>query len=457
MGRLFGTDGVRGVANTELSPELAFQLGYYGAQVLAGHVEHRPRVLIGMDTRLSGPMLSQALCAGLCSAGADAYVCGVIPTPGIAFLTRDLQFDAGVVLSASHNPFEFNGIKFFNSSGFKLSDAIEDEIAARIAAHSDQVQKVSGAEVGTVHAYPQGQMHYLNHLRYAMGLDLSGQTIALDCAHGAAFDIAPKLFRQLGADVRVIGNTPDGQNINADCGSTHLEALQSFVLQEECALGLAFDGDADRLLAVDEKGRIVDGDQILAILAQYLRSKQKLSNDTVVATVMSNLGLKRYAEQENLRLEQTRVGDRYVLEAMQAGGHVLGGEQSGHVILLEYSTTGDGILSALALLKALRKSGQTLAAARDQIEIFPQILLPAHISNALKERVLEAQAVQAAIAEVEGKLGDTGRVLVRASGTEPMIRVMLEGRNEEEIRNLAEYLVSVVLKVAEQFTATEVA
>lgn len=445
MARLFGTDGVRGIANTELTPELAFQLGYYGARVLAEGLQQKPRVIVGMDTRLSGALLEQALCAGLCSAGADAYCCGVIPTPGIAYLTADRGFDAGVVISASHNPYEFNGIKFFNSKGFKLSDAIEDEIEAYVkGTRPDTQPRPVGEDLGSVHSYPQGAEHYMTHLRYAMGLDLSGMKIALDCANGAAYDIAPKLFRQLGAELVVIGQTPDGLNINRDCGSTQLEALQALVKAEHCQIGLAFDGDADRLLAVDEDGQVVNGDILLAILARYFRSKKLLKQDALVVTVMSNLGLFVHAKEAGLKLVTTKVGDRYVLESMKEHGYNLGGEQSGHMILLDYSTTGDGILSALALLKALRKSGESLKQAGSLVTIYPQVLLQAYVENEFKAHVMEDDALLDAIREAEEQMGSRGRVLVRPSGTEPVIRVMLEGENDAEINELASRIAAEV-------------
>lgn len=452
MARLFGTDGVRGIANTELSPELAFKLGYYGARVLAGGLDHRPQFVVGMDTRLSGTLLCQALCSGICSAGADVYVAGVIPTPGIAYLTQDLSFDAGVVISASHNPFEFNGIKFFNSDGFKLSDemedAIEDFVVGRIP---DDSPRVTGEAVGTVHTYPQGVEHYLTHLRYAMGLDLTGMRIALDCANGAASDLAPRLFRQLGADLYVIGQTPDGKNINENCGSTCLEPLAELVLREQCDLGLALDGDADRLLAIDHQGQVVNGDCLLAILAEYLRTRSQLKENTLVVTVMSNLGLMLHAREAGIHLEHTKVGDRYVLEAMRQGGYSLGGEQSGHMILLDYSTTGDGILSALALLKALRRSGKSLAEASQMVKILPQVLLRAEVPNTHKVAVMESSELKQAIEAVEVRLGETGRVLVRASGTEPVIRVMLEGSDTESIQAMAEELIQVVNSIRDEY------
>lgn len=445
MGRLFGTDGVRGVANVELTPELAFKLGYYGAKVLAKNSDHQPKFVVGMDTRKSGSMLEHALCAGICSAGADVYCCGVIPTPGIAFLTSEMDFDAGVMISASHNPFEFNGIKFFNHKGYKLPDEIEDEIERHIRESSPASEERPAYEkLGEVHVFSQAGEHYLNHLRYALGLDLSGMKLAVDCANGATFELAPKLFRRLGAEVVVIGNTPDGLNINQDCGSTHLQALQELVVRKKCDLGIAFDGDADRMLAIDENGKILDGDVIMAILARYLRAKGKLAKDTLVVTVMSNLGLTIHAKETGLQLATTKVGDRYVLEEMRKNGYSLGGEQSGHFILLDYSTTGDGMLSALALLKALRRSGQKLSEAGTLMTVYPQVLLKTKVPNPVKSTLMEHPELQAEITRVEEGLQGEGRVLVRASGTEPVIRVMLEGKSVPAIQELAEKIVAKI-------------
>lgn len=445
MGVLFGTDGVRGIANTELSPELAFKLGYYGARVLAADLQQKPRFVIGHDTRLSSSMLENALCAGICSAGADAYCCGTIPTPGIAYLTAEKEFSAGVVISASHNPYEFNGIKFFNSTGFKLSDEIEDQIEAYITGtRADDLPRPTGDALGTVFPYPQGIDAYMAHLRYAMGLDLHGLKIAMDCANGAAYSIAPRIFRNLGAELHLIGDIPDGININSGCGSTDLRALSELVVREKCDIGLAFDGDADRLLAIDHTGREVDGDEIMAILAEYLRSKNLLGKDTLVITVMSNLGLTKHAETANLNIVTTKVGDRYVMEAMREGGYTLGGEQSGHFIMLDFATTGDGILSALALLKALRKSHKTLHEAAKTVTIYPQVLLKTKVRNENKSKILDLPEVATAITKVQAVLGGNGRVLVRPSGTEPVIRVMIEGQDTEAIKAQAEELVKII-------------
>lgn len=444
MGRLFGTDGVRGVANRELTPELAFRLGRAGAAVLAGHVSHRPRFLIGSDTRISCGMLEAAISAGLCASGADAVSCGVVPTPGIAYLTRAYGFDAGVVISASHNTYEFNGIKFFDANGYKLPDAVEDEIEAMIADDSYSMRP-DGEHVGRCLRSPDAVGDYVAHLKEAMQCDLSGMVIALDCANGAASTIAPQLFRDLGASVVSIGDAPDGLNINAGCGSTHLAGLSRLVCEQECQIGLAFDGDADRMLAVDESGEPADGDTIMAIIADDMRRKGRLAGETLVVTVMSNMGLDIAAAELGIRLEKTRVGDRYVLEAMTAGGYTVGGEQSGHIILSEHATTGDGMLSALHLLQALRDCGQTLGKARRIMRVLPQVLKSASIPNENKERAMLDPEILILCAEAEQDLAGRGRVLVRASGTEPIIRVMLEGEDIEHITAIADRIVGRIV------------
>jgi phosphoglucosamine mutase len=387
MGRLFGTDGVRGVANRELTPELAFDLGRAGAAVLAGEVRHKPRILIGSDTRISCGMLEAALAAGICAAGADAILCGVVPTPAIAYLTCARGCDAGVVISASHNSFEFNGIKFFNSEGYKLPDRVEDEIEAIIARREPSVRP-EGEQIGRISRYDSAATDYAEHLKQTMGCDLTGLVIAMDCANGAASAIAPGLFRDLGAQVLPLGVTPDGVNINENCGSTHLGGLSHLVREQACSLGLAFDGDADRMLAVDEYGDPVDGDIIMAIIADDMRDKGNLPADTLVVTVMSNMGLDIAARERGIRLEKTKVGDRYVLESMVAGGYTIGGEQSGHIILTEYATTGDGILSALRLLRALQSRKQSLGEARKIMTVLPQVLKSARIPNEKKEAAM---------------------------------------------------------------------
>ncbi|NLT11207.1 MAG: phosphoglucosamine mutase [Clostridiaceae bacterium] len=445
MGRLFGTDGVRGVANKELTPDLAFRLGYAGAMVLAVNANRKPKILIGMDTRISCKMLEAALIGGICSAGADVIKCGVIPTPAVAYLTKKYKCDAGVMISASHNSFEYNGIKFFSGNGFKLSDEIEDEIEKRVTDYDVfSKNRVVGEDVGTVYEKNVAAHDYIEHLKRRMSVDLSGMRIAIDCANGASYDIASELFEDLGAVVVVIGNYPNGVNINKDCGSTHMEKLQELVVREKCDLGLAFDGDADRLLAVDGFGKMVDGDIIMSVIANDMMAFGELKSNTVVATVMSNLGLDIMAEKNGIHIEKTKVGDRYVLENMIENGFNIGGEQSGHVILLDHATTGDGMLTALALLKALKRKNQTLDKAGEIIHILPQVLLSAKVQNEDKAAAMALPELLSAIQKYESELAGKGRILVRASGTEPIIRVMIEGENKEQIALMAGDLVGII-------------
>ena len=447
MDRLFGTDGVRGIANRELTPDLAYRLGYAGAKVLAVNTDKKPTILIGMDTRISCHMLEAALVAGICSAGADAVLCGVLPTPGIAYLTVKYKYDAGVMISASHNSFEYNGIKFFSGSGFKLSDEIEDEIERTVDEYDIYSKsRPIGEEVGMAIQSPEFAHQYVEHLKRRMSVDLTGMRIAIDCANGAASAIAPSLFEDLGATVVSIGTQPNGLNINKNCGSTHLEHLSQLVVGEKCDIGLAFDGDADRFLAIDDAGNLVDGDAIMSIIGMDMRDNGELKSDTIVVTVMSNLGLDIMARENGLILEKTKVGDRYVLEKMLEKGFNIGGEQSGHVILLDHATTGDGILTALALLKALYRKGQKLSNAAEIIRILPQVLLSAKVKNEDKAKAMEFSLLMSSIAKYETQLDGKGRILVRASGTEPIIRVMIEGENEEEISLMARDLVAIIQK-----------
>ncbi|NLV51179.1 MAG: phosphoglucosamine mutase [Clostridiales bacterium] len=447
MGKYFGTDGVRGVANTELTPELAFSLGRYGSMVLASHSRHKPRILIGTDTRISCAMLESALVAGICSAGADAVVCGVIPTPGVAYLTKLGDFDAGAVISASHNSFEFNGIKFFDRNGYKLPDSVEDEIESYIiGTRPDDKPRLGGHEVGQRLDYPNAADSYREHLLKSAGVDLRGLKIAIDCANGASSGIAPDLFSAAGATVAAIGTEPDGLNINDGCGSTHMEKLCRFVIDEKCDLGIAFDGDADRMLAVDSNGNCVDGDVIMAIIGSYMHSRGLLSKKTIVVTVMSNIGLDIFAHENGLRLEKTAVGDRYVLENMQQNNYSLGGEQSGHIILLDHATTGDGMLSALWLLKALREMNRTLAEAACIMKVLPQVVKSARVLSGNKEKAMNDEEIKSLCRQKEEALNGKGRVLVRASGTEPVIRVMLEGEDKDAITDMADALVSLIVE-----------
>ncbi|NLV98767.1 MAG: phosphoglucosamine mutase [Clostridiaceae bacterium] len=446
MSRLFGTDGVRGVANKDLTPDLAYRLGYAAAYILTDRHMGRPRVLVGEDTRVSRGMLASALVAGLCSAGADAIECGIVPTPAVAWLIRHFSADAGVVISASHNSFEFNGIKLFGGDGYKLADETEDLIEAHVRKYREKDHsRPYGEDVGRrIEAFEAADL-YREHLEDISGLDLSGMRLGLDCANGASYEIAPRLFRDLNAEVHAIGVEPDGYNINRECGSMHLDKLIALVKEKKLDLGFAFDGDADRVLAVDSDGYVCDGDIIMTILALVLKKEGKLIEDTLVTTVMSNFGLNQMAEKYGIVLERTQVGDRYVMERMREGDFNLGGEQSGHIILREHSTTGDGILSALQLLKALNSEGQSLEEARQAVKICPQVLKNAHVSSeSAKKRIMGHSKLSKKIKEIESVLGKDGRVLVRSSGTEPLVRVMLEGNDTDEINGYADELLDLV-------------
>ena len=438
MSRMFGTDGVRGIANSELTAELAMDLGKAGALVLARDSE-RPLFVIGRDTRVSGEMLENALTAGILSTGGDVIRVGVMPTPGIACLTQQYGADAGVVISASHNPFEFNGIKFFNSKGFKLDDALEDEIEAMIKEGIHQIPE--GESIGHIIEPEEDPLKkYSEHLQKVMDEDLTGMKVVLDCANGASCVLAKDLFTALGAEVTAIGCEPDGTNINDGVGSTHPELLARTVVREGADAGLAFDGDADRLIAVDEKGSLIDGDRLISIFERFMKETGTLAGNRVTVTVMSNIGFHRRARELEVEVDVTDVGDRYVLESMLETGSVLGGEQSGHIILLDYSTTGDGMLAGLQLLKALRHFGIPLSELAGEMKVYPQVLINAKVKNENKDKWKDDQEILAAIAEVEETVtsnGRGGRVLIRKSGTEPVVRVMIEGEDEEEIRPLA--------------------
>ena len=449
MARLFGTDGVRGIANTELTPELAFKLGFYGSIVLTGETSHKPKILVGSDTRISCAMLESALVAGICSAGADAMICGVIPTPGIAKLVKQYHCDAGVVISASHNTFEFNGIKFFSGEGYKLPDRIEDRIEEYIKQEKDgqpSMERLQGEAIGHRTFCENASKDYALTLKQAVKIDLTGYKIALDCANGAVSHIASDLFEEYGAAVVAVGTEPNGLNINKNCGSTHMEHLSELVVKEACDLGLAFDGDADRMLAVDSNGNLVDGDIIMAIIALDMKRKNQLKDNTLVVTVMSNLGLDIFAEENGITLAKTKVGDRYVLEEMVEHGYLLGGEQSGHVILLENQTTGDGLLSALRLLQTVKESNKTLVELASVMHVLPQVLKGAKVKNEFKSMAMEDPELKAACDEMQKKLDGKGRILIRASGTEPLIRVMLEGEDQELITAMCQTLVDIVSK-----------
>lgn len=447
MGRLFGTDGVRGLANEELTPLLAMQLGQAGAYVLTKEKEHKPTIMVGCDTRISGDMLANALMAGACSVGANCIFVGVMPTPAVAYLTKKYKVDAGVVISASHNPMEFNGIKFFDGDGYKLPDAMEDEIETLIKDNMQGVKFPTGAGVGKVKYRTDAREEYINHSITSVNVDLQGMKIVVDCAEGASYYTSVEALKELGANVVAIHTSPDGVNINANCGSTHMEELQARVVAEKAQVGLAFDGDADRLLAVDENGKMVDGDQIMAIVGNHMRKQGKLKNDVIVATVMSNLGFFLMAEKNGIKAEQTKVGDRYVLERMKEIGASLGGEQSGHVIFLDENTTGDGLLSALHLLQVMVETGEKLSNLATIMEVMPQALVNAKVANHKKEHYMEYPEIASAIQAITDKFAGEGRVLIRPSGTEPMVRVMIEGKDQAQIQKEAEELANLIQEI----------
>ncbi len=442
MARLFGTDGVRGLANGHLTAELALDLSVSAAHVLAerGIFEgHRPVAVVGRDTRISGQFLEAAVVAGLASAGVDVLMLGELPTPGVAWLTAELGADLGVMLSASHNAMPDNGIKFLARGGVKLDDAIEVAIEKRLR---EPWHRPTGGDVGRVKQHPTAVSEYAAHLVSTITHPLEGLKVVVDCAHGAAFEAGPRALRDAGADVIAICAEPDGLNINEGCGSTHLEVLQNAVLEHGADVGFALDGDADRCLAVDASGEIVDGDQILAVLALAMREAGELKDDTVVATVMSNLGFVQAMKAAGLGVRQTKVGDRYVLEAMKLSGFTLGGEQSGHVIMSRYATTGDGLLTALHVLDRMAATGSSLAELAGVVTRLPQVLV--NVPNVDKARADEDFVLAAAVAEAEAELGDSGRVLLRPSGTEPLVRVMVEAGTSEQAQQIADRLAVVV-------------
>lgn len=443
MARLFGTDGVRGIANKELTPMQAYRLGQAGAYVLSKEHPH-PRIVIGKDTRISGDMLEAALIAGICSVGADVLRVGILPTPGIAYLTKTLDVSAGVVISASHNPVQDNGIKFFSSNGHKLPDSVEDEIESIVLSEEKPWDIPVGREVGRVIEVKDAERLYIDYLKSISGR-LDGIKVVLDCANGASSTVGPKLLQELGAEVIPIFHEPDGVNINDGCGSTHPEALQRAVLKYGAALGLANDGDADRLIAVDEHGRTVDGDFIMVICALARKVKGKLAENAVVVTVMSNLGLYKALKNAGIQIYETQVGDRYVMEELLRTGAKLGGEQSGHIIFLEHNTTGDGLLTALQLMTAMKERNQPLSVLAAQMIRYPQVLLNTRVSSLEhKERLMQDTEVLAKIKDARKILADQGRMLVRPSGTEPLIRVMAEGTELAELKRLAQSVADVI-------------
>lgn len=443
MGKYFGTDGVRGEANVELTPELAFKLGRFGGYVLSQHEEETPLVFVGRDTRISGEMLEHALIAGLLSVGIRVYKLGVIATPGVAYLVRTEKASAGVMISASHNPALDNGIKFFGGDGFKLDDDRELEIEDLLDAAEDTLPRPSAQGLGTVMEYPEGLRKYQEFL-VSTGVQLEGMHVVLDTANGAASTSARQIFADLGAQLTVIGENPDGLNINAGVGSTHPEHLQEKVKEVGAAIGLAFDGDSDRLIAVDENGEIVDGDKIMYIIGSYLSSKGLLEKNTIVTTVMSNLGFHKALDAKGIQKEITAVGDRYVVEEMRKSGYNLGGEQSGHVVIMDYNTTGDGQLTGVQLTKIMQETGKKLSELAAEVTIYPQKLVNIRVENSMKDKAMEVPAIREIIEKMEAEMAGNGRILVRPSGTEPLLRVMAEAPTHEEVDYYVDTIATVV-------------
>ena len=443
MGKYFGTDGVRGEANVELTPELAFKLGRFGGYVLSQHEEETPLVFVGRDTRISGEMLEHALIAGLLSVGIRVYKLGVIATPGVAYLVRTEKASAGVMISASHNPALDNGIKFFGGDGFKLDDDRELEIEALLDAAEDTLPRPSAQGLGTVMEYPEGLRKYQEFL-VSTGIQLEGMHVVLDTANGAASTSARQIFADLGAQLTVIGENPDGLNINDGVGSTHPEHLQEKVKEVGAAIGLAFDGDSDRLIAVDENGEIVDGDKIMYIIGSYLSSKGLLEKNTIVTTVMSNLGFHKALDAKGIQKEITAVGDRYVVEEMRKSGYNLGGEQSGHVVIMDYNTTGDGQLTGVQLTKIMQETGKKLSELAAEVTIYPQKLVNIRVENSMKDKAMEVPAIREIIEKMEAEMAGNGRILVRPSGTEPLLRVMAEAPTHEKVDYYVDTIAAVV-------------
>ncbi len=446
MGRLFGTDGIRGIANKDLTCELATQLGRAAAGVLINKTNKAPRVLIGKDTRLSSDMLESAMAAGLCSVGASVISLGVVPTPAVAYLVEKYKADAGIMISASHNSYEYNGIKIFSGDGYKLPDMLEEKIED-IVLGKDSIEEdyAINDAIGTVTYADTAVRDYIEHVKNTMHFSLDGMEIALDCANGSACATAPALFEELGAKLHLLNCEPDGINVNDNCGSTHMEALIEYVkAHDEVCCGIAFDGDADRCLAVDENGNMVDGDYIMAICALDMKSRGKLAKDCMVGTIMTNLGLVKFCEENGMRFEATKVGDRYVLEEMLLSGYNFGGEQSGHVIFKDYATTGDGQLTAAHLLSILKRREAKLSSLSTLMQHFPQVTINLTVSDEGKTGFYTDKKIKAAISEVTKTLGSDGRIIVRPSGTEPLLRVMVEGQDEKVINELANKVADVV-------------
>ncbi len=443
MGKLFGTDGVRGIANKDLSPELAYRLGRIGGYFLTKS-KKRPKMVVGMDTRISGDMLEGALSSGLNSAGVDVLYLGILPTPAVARMIKILDADGGVMITASHNPVEYNGIKFFNEQGLKLTDEVENSIEEYILNNLDiDVFPLSG-EVGRKIRIENPVRRYMDYLKDTIDVDLKGLKIAVDCGNGAVYKAAPELLQELGAQVYVIHNDPNGININVNCGSTKPEEIQKLVLETGADIGLSFDGDADRLIASDENGNIVDGDHVLAICGSHMKEKGLLTSNTVVGTVMTNMGLDICLKEREINIVKTKVGDRYVLEEMLKGNHSIGGEQSGHIIFLDYNTTGDGLLTAIQLISVMREKNIKLSKLAEMMRVMPQVLVNAHVSEEKKKVYMDDVIIKSKIEEIEEFFHGNGRVLIRPSGTEPLVRVMIEGENLEELNHNANELARLI-------------
>lgn len=444
MGRLFGTDGARGIANIELTCEIAMNIGRAAAMVLTKHTTHKPKIVIAKDTRISSEMLEAALTAGLCSVGADVELLGVVPTPAVAFLVPKYEADAGIMISASHNPVEYNGIKLFSNTGYKLSDSIEEEIEDLIFDHPEKIKLKKGIELGRVYRRRSAVSDYVDHIKRTIDIDLSGIKVAVDCANGSASATADLLFRELNAEAHIIHSNPNGMNINDKCGSTNLDALVYYMKEHNCEIGVAFDGDADRCLAVDENGNSIGGDQIIAIFAKYMKQNKTLAKDTAVITVMSNFGMSRFGEENGINMVSTGVGDRYVLEEMLKNDYNLGGEDSGHIILKQYAKTGDGQLTAIQLLQIYKKSKMKMSSLAKTMIKSPQICRCVSADQNARDTFLEDKEITKAIDDVKALLSDKGRVLVRASGTEPLIRVMIEGEDLVCINECCDKLCDII-------------
>ena len=451
MRKYFGTDGIRRIANTELSPELVYKVAKAGAYVLAKHSEHTPTILIGRDTRISGTLIESAMTAGFLSYGANVKILGVMPTPAVAYLTKKMKADASVVISASHNTYEFNGVKYFSNKGMKIPDELEEEIeeimdSGKLDNFSAVNEKIGVSEIRTDLLDEYVYFFRKNFEEALEDLDKSDFVVAIDTANGATSVVAEKVFTALGIKHYILNNTPNGVNINDNCGSTHLNFLKKYVVENNCNLGIAYDGDGDRCLAVDENGNEIDGDKLLAVISNYMKEKGTLKKDTLVATVMSNLGLNKYAEVNEINFEQTKVGDRYVLEKMLKEGYNLGGEQSGHIIMLDYNPTGDGILTSIMLIKILLEKNVSASKLCDIIQIYPQVLVNAKVDSNKKYDYEKYEEIKNEISKLEEEFSGNGRVLIRPSGTEPLVRVMIEGKDKNYIKTKAENLVKLIEK-----------